>query len=124
MNYNSKKEKADEFKARLEQARQKNEQAVNLLDMNEAETRSRLIDARLCDANWDVSDDGSNTAEVSQEEATLEQPTKTGNGRADYVLWDDSHKPLAVIEAKSTQVDAEMGRHQAKLYADWLEKGV
>ncbi|HIF9462351.1 TPA: DEAD/DEAH box helicase family protein [Photobacterium damselae] len=116
------KEKADEFKARLEQARQKNEQAVNLLDMNEAETRSRLIDARLRDANWDVSDDGSNTAEVSQEEATLEQPTKTGNGRADYVLWDDSHKPLAVIEAKSTQVDAEMGRHQAKLYADWLEK--
>ncbi|KDM91868.1 DEAD/DEAH box helicase family protein [Photobacterium galatheae] len=116
------KEKADEFKARLEQARQKNEQAVNLLDMNEAETRSRLIDARLRDANWDVSEDGSNTAEVSQEEATLEQPTKTGNGRADYVLWDDCHKPLAVIEAKSTQVDAEMGRYQAKLYADWLEK--
>lgn len=116
------KEQADAFKARLEQSRKKNEQAVSLLDMNEAETRSRLIDARLRDANWDVSDDGSDTTEVSQEEATLEQPTKTGNGRADYVLWDDNHKPLAVIEAKSTQVDAEMGRHQAKLYADWLEK--
>lgn len=116
------KEKTDEFKERLAQARQKNEKAINLLDMNEAETRVRLIDARLRDANWDVSDDGSNTAEVSQEEATLEQPTKTGNGRADYVLWDDNHKPLAVIEAKSTQIDAESGRQQAKLYADWLEK--
>ncbi|WP_412500302.1 DEAD/DEAH box helicase family protein [Shewanella chilikensis] len=115
------KEKADAFKARLEQARAKNEQAVSVLDMNEAETRRRLIDARLVDANWNVSEDGSDTSDVSQEEATLEQPTKTGRGRADYVLWDDNHKPLAVIEAKSTQVDAEMGRHQAKLYADWLE---
>lgn len=116
------KEQADELKARLEQSRQKNQQAVNLLDMNEAETRRRLIDARLLDANWDISDDGSDTDQVTQEEATLNQPTKTGHGRADYVLWDDNHKPLAVIEAKSTQVDAEAGRHQAKLYADWLEE--
>lgn len=90
--------------------------------MNEAETRRRLIDARLLDASWDISDDGTDTAQVSQEEATLKQPTKTGKGRADYVLWDDNHQPLAVIEAKSTQVDAETGRQQAKLYADWLEE--
>ncbi|MFM5018702.1 DEAD/DEAH box helicase family protein [Aeromonas veronii] len=116
------KEQADELKARLEQSRLKNQQAVSLLDMNEAETRRRLIDARLLDANWDISDDGSDTEQVSQEEATLKQPTKTGKGRADYVLWDDNHQPLAVIEAKSTQVDAETGRQQAKLYADWLEE--
>lgn len=116
------KEQADIFKARLEQARDKNIQAANLLDMNEAQTRSRLIDARLQDANWNVSDDGANTNEVTQEEPVFEQPTKTGKGRADYVLWDDNGKPLAVIEAKRSQIDAELGRHQAKLYADWLEK--
>lgn len=115
------KEQADVLNARLETLRNKNQQAVSLLDMNEAQTRRRLIDARLRDAGWDISDDGTDTTEVSQEEDTLEQPTKTGRGRADYVLWDERHKPLAVIEAKSTQVDAEMGRHQAKLYADWLE---
>lgn len=116
------KEKSDVFRARLALARDKNEQAISLLDMNEAQTRSQLINARLLDANWDVSDDGSNTVEVTQEEDVFEQPTKTGKGRADYVLWDDDHKPLAVIEAKSAKIDAEIGRHQAKLYADWLEK--
>jgi len=37
---------------------------------------------------------------------------------ADYVLWDDNANPLAVIEAKKTSVEPELGRHQAKLYAD------
>jgi type I restriction enzyme R subunit len=50
------------------------------------------------------------------------RPVRQADGRADYVLWDDNHQPLAVIEAKSTQVDAEAGRQQAKLYADWLEE--
>ncbi|MCQ2540084.1 MAG: DEAD/DEAH box helicase family protein, partial [Acetatifactor sp.] len=34
----------------------------------------------------------------------------------------DSHKPLAVIEAKRTCVDVAKGRQQAKLYADLLEQ--
>ena len=38
------------------------------------------------------------------------------------MLYDDSHKPLAVIEAKRTCVDVSKGRQQAKLYADILEK--
>ena len=50
------------------------------------------------------------------------QPTTTSTGYADYVLWDDNGNPLAVVEAKKTVVDAEHGRHQAKLYADSLEK--
>ena len=44
-----------------------------------------------------------------------------GLGYADYVLWDDNGNPLAVIEAKRTSVDAELGRQQAKLYADGLQ---
>jgi type I restriction enzyme R subunit len=50
------------------------------------------------------------------------QPTASGIGYADYVLWDDNANPLAVIEAKKTAVDSELGRQQAKLYADGLER--
>ena len=49
-------------------------------------------------------------------------PNKSEVGFADYVLYDDAHKPLAVIEAKRTCVDVAKGRQQAKLYADILEK--
>ena len=38
------------------------------------------------------------------------------------MLYDDMHRPLAVIEAKRTCVDVSKGRQQAKLYADLLEK--
>jgi len=37
-----------------------------------------------------------------------------------YVLRDDNGKPLAVIEANKTAVDAETGHHQAKHYADGM----
>ena len=116
------KEKTDEFQKRLESIRKQNEQVANVLEMNEAETRRRLIDSRLIAAGWNVADNVQNTEEVTQEHPVKEQPTKTGDGYADYVLWDEKGKPLAVVEAKSTQHDAEKGRAQAKLYADWLEK--
>ena len=38
------------------------------------------------------------------------------------LLYDDAHRPLAVIEAKRTCVDVSKGRQQAELYADILEK--
>ena len=98
------------------------QQVANELHFNEAITRKRLIDLQLSERGWDVGADGVNTEVVTQEEKVLEQPTETGNGYADYVLWDDNGQPLAVIEAKKTSVDAEKGRHQARLYADGLEK--
>ncbi|WP_257283381.1 DUF4145 domain-containing protein, partial [Endozoicomonas sp. SESOKO1] len=116
------KEKAEEFQQRMEALRQKNEQAANILELDEAETRRRLIDSRLIAAGWDVAEGIKDTAQVTQEHPVKEQPTKSGDGHADYVLWDDTGKPLAVVEAKRTQVVAEKGRTQAKLYADWLEK--
>ena len=48
-------------------------------------------------------------------------PNESGAGYADYVLWGDDGKPLAVVEAKKTTVDLEVGQQQAKLYADCLE---
>ena len=49
-------------------------------------------------------------------------PNKSEVGYVDYVLYDDAHRPLAIIEAKRTCVDVVKGRQQAKLYADILEK--
>ncbi|MEZ8790259.1 DEAD/DEAH box helicase family protein [Vibrio splendidus] len=90
-------------------------------DFNEAETRKRLIDAELRSEGWDVALDNESTEQVSKEYEVDGQPTTTGKGFCDYVLWDDNGKPLAVIEAKRTRKDANAGREQAKLYADALE---
>ena len=49
-------------------------------------------------------------------------PNKSGDGYCDYVLYGQDHKPLAIVEAKKTSYSAEKGAHQAKLYAECLEK--
>lgn len=95
---------------------------ANLLAFNEATTRARIIDSLLATANWNVGLGNTSTAEVGKEVDVKHQPTASGLGYADYVLWDDNGNPLAVIEAKKTAVDPERGRQQAKLYADGLEK--
>ena len=107
--------KADELSA-------KGKSAADALHMDEETTRRRLIDVALTDAGWNVGANGANTEEVTQEEEVDHQPTATGKGYIDYVLWDDNGKPLAVIEAKKTSVSAERGKKQASLYADGLEK--
>nr|WP_234942147.1 DEAD/DEAH box helicase family protein [Vibrio sp. B1-2] len=94
----------------------------NSFDFNEAETRKRLIDAELRSQGWDVALDDESTEQVSKEYQVDGQPTPTGKGYCDYVLWDDNGKPLAVIEAKRTRTDAKAGREQAKLYANALAK--
>ena len=96
--------------------------AANLLAFNEATTRARIIDSLLATANWSVGLGNASTAEVGKEVEVKHQPTASGLGYADYVLWDDNGNPLAVVEAKKTAVDPERGRQQAKLYADGLEK--
>ena len=70
----------------------------------------------LRDAGWVEGKDWLNEVEL------YGMPNKSGIGYADYVLYDDMHKPLAVIEAKRTCVDVSKGRQQAKLYADILEQ--
>lgn len=106
----------------LTSAQSKATRVANDLHFDEATTRKRIIDMQLAAIGWDVGAEGANTESVTQEESILHQPTETGEGFADYVLWDDNGQPLAVIEAKKTAVDAEKGRHQARHYADGLEK--
>ena len=86
------------------------------LELSEYATRKLYIDAMLLDAGWTEGRDWLNEVEL------WGMPNASGVGYADYVLYDDAHKPLAVIEAKRTCVDVSKGRHQAKLYADLLEK--
>ncbi|WP_019644810.1 DEAD/DEAH box helicase family protein [Novispirillum itersonii] len=98
------------------------QQAADALLFDEATTRRRMIDVALADAGWLIGAKGQNTDQVGQEVEVTGQPTATGIGYADYVLWDDDHKPLAVIEAKKTTVSPETGRKQAELYATALER--
>lgn len=98
------------------------QQAANALELDEETTRFRLIDVMLAEAGWDVGPKGGSTPEVVQEEEVPFQPTTTGIGFADYVLREDNGKALAVIEAKRTAKSPEIGRKQAQLYADGIEK--
>ena len=86
------------------------------LDITEYQTRKLYIDAMLEDAGWMEGKNWLNEVELAG------MPNKSNVGFADYVLYGDDGKALAVIEAKRTCVDVAVGRQQAKLYADLLEK--
>ena len=86
------------------------------LDLSEYKTRKLYIDSMLMDAGWTEGKDWINEVELPG------MPNKSETGFADYVLYDDMHRPLAIIEAKRTCVDVSKGRQQAKLYADLLEQ--
>ena len=86
------------------------------LELSEYQTRKIYIDAMLLDVGWVEGKNWLGEVELSG------MPSKSGLGYADYVLYDDANRPLAVIEAKKTCADPAQGRQQAKLYADLLEK--
>ena len=86
------------------------------LDLSEYKTRKLYIDTMLTDAGWTEGRDWLNEVELPG------MPNKSEVGYADYVLYGDDGRPLAVIEAKRTCTDVAKGRQQAKLYADLLEE--
>lgn len=100
------------------------EPAVSWGDISEAETRCRFIDLMLREAGWDVLE---TEGDIAPSKACVEvevegMPNNAGKGYADYVLFGANGKPLAVVEAKRTSKDPVVGKHQAELYADCLEK--
>ncbi len=100
-------------------------QAVaDVLKFDEVTTRKRLIDKQLLVVGWNIDPNGGSTTDVSVEEAVPYQPTQTGIGYADYVLWDDTGKPLAVIEAKKSAVSSEKGAHASKALRRWIGEKV
>ena len=86
------------------------------LDATEYETRKLYIDAMLEDAGWIEGKDWQNEVELGG------MPNHSAVGFADYVLYGDDGRPLAVIEAKKTCKDPAVGRQQAALYANILEE--
>lgn len=106
----------------LEKTSQSSIATANQLRFSEDNTRKWLIDRDLRMAGWDVPKGIASTESVGQEVEVPYQTTTTGKGYCDYVLWDDNGKPLAVVEAKKTLIDARAGQEQARQYADGLEK--
>lgn len=91
--------------------------------MNEAETRAELIDPKLKEAGWGVSDG----SRIQREYKFTAGKIQTGGGRAkpliaDYILVYNGRK-LAVVEAKSDEQEVGEGVAQAKQYAEMLHVG-
>ena len=103
------------LRERLAAIKAENEGVPETHDWNEDKTRRLIIDLDLERAGWSL-----DRAQDREYEVTG-MPNESGIGYADYVLWGDDGKPLAVVEAKKTTVDPEVGQQQAKLYADCLE---
>jgi type I restriction enzyme R subunit len=85
---------------------------------NEKLTRKEIIDNRLTEAGWNVTDRTQVIEEFDIRLTVVEEPTTpyAGHQYSDYVLLGKDGKPLAVVEAKKTSVDAALGREQAKQY--------
>lgn len=84
-------------------------------DYDEAKTRTDVIDLLLYEAGWSA--DAPNVREYP-----VTGMPDGKNGRVDYVLWGHDGLPLAVVEAKRTSTDPTAGQHQARLYADCLQR--
>ncbi len=108
-----KREAAEKFveqtKEQLDALRAEGQRAANVLQLSEETTRHRLIDLALIEAGWDVGAKGKSTEQVRQEVRLSTMRTESGEGYADYVLYGDDGKPLAVVEAKKTAKDARDG---------------
>ena len=125
--------KAQESDSALEEYKQKQQEAVAqlklqkqqrtipvALEFSESQTRKHLIDIDLKEAGWFNLSEG-RELEFPVKGMPISNDNPNGNGFVDYVLWDDNGKPLALIEAKRTTKDIEVGKHQAFLYANCLE---
>ena len=88
-------------------------------DISEFKTRKIYIDVDLKSMGWKF---GGTDADVWEEYPVTGMPNATGEGFVDYVLFGKDGLPLAVIEAKRTSKDPNIGRKQAVLYAGCLER--
>lgn len=92
---------------------------------NEKLTRKEIIDNRLKQAGWNVTDRTQVIEEffISVENNVVNEPTTTYSSEfSDYVLLGKDGNPLAVVEAKKSSVDARIGEEQAKQYAYNIQK--
>lgn len=111
-----------EIKAQAEELsalKNKNQQSrvFRPMEISEWETRKRYINLDLKLMDWDFDHFVKEEVEVDNMAGIAGQ-----KGYVDYVLFGRDGVPLAVIEAKRTSKDPNVGKQQAKLYADALEQ--
>ena len=112
------KQLADLQKSILDnKAKPKSGKQIDYETIDEKTTRKLFIDDDLSRLGWQF--DG---VMVQEEYPVHDMGDKKSNGFVDYVLFGKDHKPLAVVEAKKTSKDPNIGKQQAKDYADCLER--
>ena len=113
-----KKQLADLQKALTSnKSKPKDDTKINYETIDEKTTRKLFIDEDLKKLGWQF--DG---VMVQEEYTVHDMGDKHSDGFVDYVLFGKDHKPLAVVEAKKTSKDPNIGKQQAKDYADCLER--
>ena len=112
------KDMAEQFTA----SKEANQQSRNFEaeDISEFLTRKKYIDVDLKQLGWKF--EGSDADVWEEYEVDGMAGVLGQKGKVDYVLFGKDGLPLAVIEAKRTSKDPNIGRKQALLYADCLQK--
>lgn len=104
------------LRAELAQAKSANLKVPDAHDYDEADTRRYFIDVLLREAGWELGRNASAKVPVTG------MPNQQTEGVVDYVLWGADGQPLAVVEAKRSLKDPDVGQQQARPYADCLKK--
>ena len=103
-----------------EKEKNKGERHFNPETISEFKTRKIYIDVDMKTEGWVFDRNFQNVWEEYEVEGMAGVPGQ--KGYADYVLFGRDGLPLAVVEAEKTSRDPNVGRKQAVLYADCLEK--
>lgn len=107
-----------QFTAEKEQ--HKEERSFKSEDLSEFKTRKIYIDVDMKQMGWKFT---GTDADVQEEYPVEDMAGVVGQmGYCDYVLFGKDGSPLAVVEAKRSSKDPNIGRKQAVLYADCLER--
>ena len=103
-----------------EKEKHQRERSFQSEDLSEFQTRKIYIDVDLKLMGWKLT--GAD-ADVQEEYPVEDMAGVVGQmGYCDYVLFGKDGLPLAVVEAKRTGKDPNIGRKQVVLYADCLER--
>ena len=103
-----------------EKDKHKQERTFQPEDLSEFQTRKRFIDVDLKNTGWKFT---GVDADVQEEYPVEGMAGVAGQmGYCDYALFGKDGLPLAVVEAKRASKDPNIGRKQAALYADCLER--
>lgn len=90
-------------------------------NITEWKTRKRYIDADL-KYNGYVFDQTAKKNCIETEYPVVGMPNESGMGYVDYVIWGDTGKIIALIEAKKTSVSAKQEKNQGEIYANCIQK--